>query len=43
YNIKDYTDDHEASLQELFDHFNQFIESLQESVISYNYLPADAI
>ncbi|CAG8474688.1 1069_t:CDS:2 [Racocetra fulgida] len=43
YDIKDYTDDNKASLKRLFDYFDQFIEFLQESAISPNYLPASAI
>ncbi|CAG8768718.1 10260_t:CDS:2, partial [Racocetra persica] len=38
YNIKDYINDHEASLKGLIDHFDQFVECLQDHTISTNYL-----
>ncbi|CAG8500166.1 23422_t:CDS:2, partial [Racocetra persica] len=43
YNVKVYIDDPEESLGELFDHFNQFVENLQDPAINSDYLPIGAI
>ncbi|CAG8605104.1 12703_t:CDS:2 [Ambispora gerdemannii] len=42
FNIEDYTDEQEASLEDLFNHFDQFIECLQDT-IPIDQFPAEGV
>ncbi|CAG8699588.1 18647_t:CDS:2, partial [Racocetra fulgida] len=43
YNVEDCINDHEANLDGLLDHFDQFVERLHNPIINTNYLPIGAI